>query len=229
VRRTKVSLSTAVAALEAHYGKQPRLETDPWKAVVWENVAYLVDDERRRATYEALRARVGLTPGNILRVPRAKLARVIVAGGMKPEHRAEKLRHAAEIASEVGVAQLRAMIKADPQRARRVLKRFPGIGEPGADRLLMLRGAALTLAPESNGLRVLIRLGWGKEDQDYGRTYRAVVLATEAHLQDDKPWLARAHGLLRHHGKSLCLRSRPLCIECPLQASCPASIVNARE
>jgi endonuclease III len=191
--------------------------------VVWENVAYLVDDEHRRATYEALRTEVGLAPEDILRVPRARLAKAIGAGGMKPEMRADKLRRAAEVATEVGVGKLKAMMKGDPKRARRTLKRFPGIGEPGADRLLMVRGVARTLAPDSNGLRVLLRLGWGKDDADYGRAYASVVAATEAHLPAEASWLSRAHVILRHHGKSLCLRKEPACLDCPLAARCPSS------
>jgi endonuclease III len=225
--RKTVSLPDAVRDLEAHYGALPRLETDPWKAIVWENVAYLVDDERRFTTYEVLRTEVGLDPESLLRVPRARLAKVIAAGGMKPEHRADKLRRAAEVATAVGARALKTMIKVDPKGARKVLKRFPGIGEPGADRLLMARGAARSLAPDSNGLRVLIRLGWGSDDADYGRAYRSVAVATEPLLPDDPAWLARAHVVLRHHGKALCLRGKPACTECPLRVRCPSSTATA--
>ena len=38
-----------------------------------------------------------------------------------------------------------------------ILKRFPGIGDPGADKILLCSRGAATLAPESNALRVLLR------------------------------------------------------------------------
>jgi endonuclease III len=220
---TRMTLVEAVSALVAHYGELPRLEADPWKAILWENVAYLVDDDRRRATYDALEREIGLTPEAILGVPTKRLAKVIAGGGMKPEMRADKVHRAAAIAQEVDVASLHSRMRADPSAARRVLKRFPGIADPGADRLLMAAGAARTLAPESNGLRVLLRLGWGTADEDYGRAYRSVTAATAPSLPDDPEWLARAHVALRHHGKTLCLRGEPRCSECPLRARCPSS------
>ena len=44
-------------------------------------------------------------------------------------------------------------------KARKALTAFPMIGAPVADRILLFCGAVPTLAPDSNALRVLIRLG----------------------------------------------------------------------
>ncbi|MGZ5380951.1 MAG: hypothetical protein ACXWFQ_03765, partial [Thermoanaerobaculia bacterium] len=92
--------------------------------------------------------------------------------------------------------------------------------EPGADKLLLAAGSAVTLAPDSNGLRVLVRLGYATEDANYAKTYRAVAEAVAPELPDDTAWLVAAHQLLRRHGRETCRRSEPRCEICPLAKGC---------
>jgi len=76
------------------------------------------------------------------------------------------------------------------------------------------------LGLESNGLRVLLRLGFAEEQKSYAASYRAIKQALSGQLPSDCKWLTGAHQLLRKHGQELCKRSRPLCNECPLKDSC---------
>ena len=76
------------------------------------------------------------------------------------------------------------------------------------------------LALESNGLRVLLRLGFGEEKKSYSTTYRLVQKAVEDGLDKDYAWLIQAHLLLRHHGQELCRRTKPECKKCPLALDC---------
>ena len=105
----------------------------------------------------------------------------------------------------------------------KLLKQLPGIGEPGADRILMIAGSVKTLAPDSNGARVLCRLGFGKDSARYDRMYRSVIQETMPELPDTPSWWLRAHQLLRQHGQSLCRRNAPRCRECPLAPRCPSA------
>jgi endonuclease-3 len=218
------ALALLIADLEALHGTpEPPAVVDPFEMVLLENVAYLVDDERRAAAFARLGEAVGLSPEAILAAPFEELARVIAKGGMKPEHRAAKLRAAAEIASELlpgGLPALRALCREDPVLAAKVLRRFPGIGEPGADKILLFGHARRTLAPDSNALRVLRRYGFGREEKDYGRTYRSVTASVAPQLPDDSAWLIRAHQLLRRHGQEICKAGVPLCERCPLTPRC---------
>src|SRR2546426_12509444 len=50
-----------------------------------------------------------------------------------------------------------------PAEARKILKRFPGIGDPGADKILLFCRGGQGLGPDSNALRVLVRLGRSEE------------------------------------------------------------------
>jgi hypothetical protein len=72
----------------------------------------------------------------------------------------------------------------------------------------------------SNGLRVLVRLGYAKDDANYAKTYRAAAEAVGPELPDGTAWLVAAHQLLRRHGQETCRRSEPRCKVCPLAKGC---------
>jgi endonuclease III len=105
-------------------------------------------------------------------------------------------------------------------KAKKALQTFPGIGESGAERILLFCHTHAVLALESNGLRVLLRLGFGEEKKSYSTTYRLVQKAVEEGLEKEYSWLIQAHLLLRHHGQELCKRTKPECKKCPLAADC---------
>ena len=201
-----MGLAAVVKALESSYGASPPCVTDPFEMIVLENAAYLVDDARRLETFERLRAAIGVMPEAIAAHSRDEIAEVIAGGGMLPEHRAEKVLECARLALRVGVSET-------------TLRKFPSIGEPYADRILLFNGKKATLAPDSNALRVLLRLGYGAESKNYAKTYRSVTATTAGELRDAK-FAQRAHFVLRRHGQELCKRSAPRCELCPIRQSC---------
>ena len=218
---SRPKLKEIVAALEKLYGKPARFpSSDPWELILRENASYLVDDATREEVFRSLKARIGVSPEAILEAPPERLVEAIQKGGMRPPMRADKLVEAGELGRETGLAELRRLAKEGGPEARKVLKRFPGIGEPGADKLLLAAGSAVTLAPDSNGLRVLVRLGYVVEDANYAKTYRAAAQAVAPELRDDRDWLVAAHQLLRRHGQETCRRSEPRCDICPLRKGC---------
>ncbi len=210
-----------VAQLRKTYGSATIPEpSDPFEAIVWENCAYLVDDERRAATYEALRKRVGVTPLELLSAGIKTIEVAISNGGMKPAHRAAKVLLSAEIAVEFAEGNLaRALAETDDKGRRRLLKRFPGVGDPGADKILLIGGYSNAPALDSNGLRVLERLGAIPPSSSYAVSYREGV----AYLRQQKVDTRDAFALLREHGRTLCKRTNRLCAECPLRKKCPSA------
>jgi endonuclease-3 len=213
-------LSQVVEQLQAHYGqpKVPRL-SGPWEMVLWENVAYLADDDRRREAFQTLKKRIGTEPGQILSASDEALLEVTRHGALADQF-AKKLRQCAKIALEEFDGDLRPLLKLPFAKAKKALQRFPGIGEPGAEKILLFCRAYPILALDSNGLRVLLRLGFGEEKKSYSTTYRLVQKAVEEGPNKDYAWLIQAHMLLRHHGQELCRRSEPMCDKCPLAAEC---------
>jgi endonuclease III len=188
--------------------------------ILLENVAYLVGDEQREAAFDALRDRVGLSPVEIVTAPEERLVEVARLGGMHPARRVEKLRRVAEIALQEFEGDLQSVLTQTLAKAKRALKKFPGIGDPGAEKILLFTRTQPVLALESNGLRAMMRLGYGEEQKTYSATYRSVQEAVEPELKNDFDWLIETHQLLRRHGQELCKRSEPRCVECPLKLNC---------
>ena len=214
----RIGLGDVVKSLRKHYGApqipEPR---DPFGIILWENAAYLVDDARRAQVYGSLEKDVGLAPAQLLAAGSRRIAAAIREGGMQPSHRAEKVLRCAEIAVSYADGELAAALQGMPlSKARALLKRFPGVGDPGADKILLLCGYASLPALESNGLRVLERLGFVVQDDAYARMYRAAVRS----LQDAQVDFVDAFALLRQHGRELCKRTAPFCQACPLRAKC---------
>jgi endonuclease III len=213
------ALADAVAVLERTQGApEGPPTTDPFELVLYENVAYLASPAKRREAFEELRREVGTTPAALLRARPGVIERV--AAGILKGSAAEKLRECARIAVEELGGDVAAALDRDPAGARRALRKFPGIGEPGADKILLLSGRVPTLAPESNALRVLARLGVIREEKSYTRTYAAGIEAAARALPLKIPALRRAHLLLQRHGQTLCRRTAPLCDACPLARGC---------
>jgi endonuclease III len=216
----KKPLKRCIGRLAKHYGKQkaPSL-AGPWEMILWENVAYLADDDRRREAFQKLKKRIGTEPSRIRAAPdRALLestAHGILAGQM-----AAKLRRCARVAIEQFEGDLRPVLKLPMRQASKSLQQFPGIGVPGAEKILLFTRTYPIMALDSNGVRVLLRLGFGKADKSYSKCYAQVQQAVATELKPDCDWLIQAHLLLRRHGRELCRRSKPLCGECPLAADC---------
>lgn len=219
-----MKIADAIDALTQRYGcPDPPITTDPFELILYENCAYLVDDERRLQVWNALKHRVGTRPADICDAPTGVIIDCIHAGGMQPERRAEKLKDAAAIAFEECGGDLNALIAGPIDQARRVLKKFPGIGDPGADKILASCGRLPVLALDSNGLRVLLRLGFGEQEKSYAKTYRSVQTALKEPLPTDVSWFVAAHQLLRQHGQTLCKTGSPRCDQCPLAPRCPSA------
>jgi len=211
-------LTAAIAKLETLY-RLPKPMTDPLALIVWENIGYLIDDARRTELFEEFRERVGLDANKIMRTPGAVLLDIAKRGGMNPGTRVSRLKNIAAIILESG--ELRAALKSLPlARARALLKKFPGIADPGADKILLFSGVSVQPALESNGLRVLVRVGFAPQQSSYSASFKAAVGAMKEHGVMERRWLMRAYAVLRAHGQALCKRTAPNCIACPLDKSC---------
>jgi endonuclease III len=207
--------------LEAHYGRPGMIPIGgPLEMILWENVAYLVNDERRKQTYEKLRQDVGTSPQQVLNASLTQLRQALEGGGIIMDRRVKKLSTIMRITMDEFGGDLNQILDFSPDKAKKALRLFPGIGEPGAEKILLFCRRLPVLALESNGLRVLLRLGFGTEQKNYSATYRSVGKAVQPHITEDYDWLIRAHQLLRIHGQQLCKRNSPRCKQCPLLDTC---------
>jgi len=207
--------------LRRHYG-EPAIPAarGPFELVIWENACYLLPDERRLEVFETLRERVGLTATAIDAAPDGILLPIAIRGGMRPEMRVFRWRQIAQITLNQFGGNLDSILAGTYAEAKKALKQFPTVGDPAAEKILLLCGVANGLPLESNGLRVLTRIGWGRSQKSYGATYRSVQEDLRAELPVHVEKLKEAHLLLRVHGKSLCKEKAPLCHQCPVCAEC---------
>ena len=215
------SLDDVVEALASHHGEQsaPALR-DPWELVVWETCAFGIGDADRKRLFDALERVTGLDPRRMLDAPAAKVVTVLELGGGMARYRYEKLRLNAGRALDMGLDTLRRATKEDPRAAKKLLKRFHGIGDPGADRVLMLAGTGRALGADAAVVRVLVRLGFGEASKDWSRSYRTSASAVESQLPSGRNALARIHAILGHHGREQCKNTRPVCGDCPVRDAC---------
>jgi len=222
-RKVARRLSDVVAALRRAYGTpQPPISDDPFTLILWEQVAYLASDAKRRAAFETLRRQVGLTPVAILAAPIATLRAIAHQGGsIGAATRAERMQKSAALVMARFEGDLRRALRLPLAKARKALEKFPMIGEPGADKILAWTKTARVLPLDSNALRVVQRLGIAPEAKDYRTSYRQAQDALAAELPKTYAGLIAAGQLLRLHGQELCRRSAPECERCPLQPGCP--------
>jgi len=186
--------------------------------VLWENVAYLADDAKRTEAFALLRKTVGTAPSDVLAASNPTLLEITRHGIVAPLF-ARKLREAAEVARDKFGGQVDRALSRDVAEASRQLRAFPGIGEPGAEKILVATGRAKSLPLDSNGLRVLLRIGFGSSVRSYAATYRSVKAALPLGRSTSKS-LFTTHLLLQRHGREVCKTTNPRCEACLLREMC---------
>lgn len=212
--------STLIDRLAQLYGEPaPPVVAEPFAMILWENVAYLANDTKRAEAFAELRTKVGLAPGNIRKAKDSVLL-AIGSKGIVAANTVEKLRRAAEIALDSFGDDLSPILDKPRAAATKDLRKFPSIGAPAAEKILLFNQRHPILALESNGLRVLVRLGYAPEHRNYATMYKNMQRALAPQLPANCAALIRAHQLLRQHGQELCKRTSPLCGSCPLRRNC---------
>ncbi|MBZ5603725.1 MAG: hypothetical protein LAO79_15600 [Acidobacteriia bacterium] len=200
--------------LEQLYGpQQPGWPTDPYLFLVWWHCGYPASDAACARGWESLKQSIGMRPEEISGASQAKLTKALAPGGMVPEKRAMRLKEIAARAQEL-------RLEGPLPKIRKVLKSFPNIGDPGADRILLFADIAPVAAVPSNGPHVLVRILHGQERENYGVTYREAQEAIEAGVAKNFEARKRAYLLLKRHGQETCKRTKPKCDVCPVAGDC---------
>jgi len=221
MRKANSSVGDLLDQLESYYGPQvPDWPTDPYLFLLWWQRGYPASDAACSKGWTALNQVTNTDPASILKIATPKLAAALKAGGMVPELRALRLKElAASVKDEFG-DDLRDALVGPIARARKTLKKFPGIAEPGADRILLFGGITAVAAVPSNCPQVLVRIVRGSETENYSQTYKEAQQAIESGTRATFYARTRAYLLLKRHGQEICKRSRPKCGECPVNANC---------
>lgn len=217
-------LAKLVAKLRSKYGPptSPPAKT-AFELIVWEKVAYLATDEKRADAFALLGRKIGLTPRKILAARRGELIDVLATGGIGAPERAENLVKAAELVVGDFDGSLDEVCRRPLADAKKQLMRIYGIGEPGAEKVLLFTRSHAVLGLDSNALRVLNRLGYGAAAKSYTTTYRTATAAALPELGSKTESLVEANLLLRTHGQTVCKTSAPRCGACVIREDCPSA------
>jgi len=216
-----VTLASILDRLEKHYKRlKPPGPVDAYGMILYANCGYPANDISCPKGFNALRRLIGLEPEAILAAPEAQLAQIMRLGGIVPEVRAKRLKEIAGRVKEKFGGDLSAALRRSLPEARKGLKQFPTIGEPGAEKILLFTKTTPVAAVPSGHVHVLHRLGFGSEKKSYAAGYRSAQEAILAELPSEFAALQRAYLLIQHHGREICKRTRPLCGTCPVSAGC---------
>ena len=214
------TIAKVLETLEGFYGAQEiPWPTDPYLYLVWLHCGYPASDERCSKGWHVLQKVIGVTPSQILDASPRELTKALASGGMVPEVRAQRLKEVAtRVVNECG-GNLGAALTGPVAAARRLLKKFPNIADPGADRILLFAGVSPAAAVPSNCPHVIVRILRGREGEDYSATY-SEAQRTIDNLPENVAARKRAFLLLKRHGQDLCKRAKPKCDRCPVSDVC---------
>lgn len=227
--QSRLTVAEVLNRLEKLYGPQePSFPVDPYEFLVWWYCGYPASDAACTKGWTSLTRNLGVAPSKLLLPKPAELAAAIKPGGMLPELRSQRIQELAfRVENEFG-GDLRAALAAPVLKARKLLKSFYGIADPGADRILLFARISPIAAVPSNCAGVLLRIFKKDTGKNYSATYREEQRIISSELPETFDTRTRAYLLLKRHGQQLCKWTNPKCTECPLQPYCAYASSNSR-
>ena len=217
----QLDVAAVLDKLEAFHGPQEACwPVEPYEFLIWWHCGYPASDATCTRGWNALKKNVGIEPKHILKATQVQLAAALKAGGIVPELRAMRLQQIAQrVMNEFG-GDPGSGLAGPVGQVRKALKKFPGIADPGADRILLFGHLQPVAAVPSNCNHVLVRIQLGLERENYSVNYREAQALIEADIPEQFHARMRAYLLLKQHGQTLCKRSKPKCDQCPVSSNC---------
>jgi endonuclease III len=208
--------------LESFHGIQtPNWPTDPYLFLIWWQCGYPASDTACAKGWESLQRISRLDPERLLSASPAKLAKALEPGGMMPELRAMRLQEIAERVTKEFNCDLRSALNGlSVAQVRAAFKKFPGIANPGVDRILLFGAISPVAAIPSNSPQVLVRIWTGVVPENYNKSYAEAQRILSSEIPEKFDARTRTYLLLKAHGQTLCKRSNPKCDSCPIANQC---------
>jgi len=226
------NLTQILEILEKQYGAQKLAgPTDPYEMIVFLNCGYPASDAKCAKGFEALKREVAVQAKQILAAPKIKLANLMRASAILPSACAERLKEIAhKTENEFGgslkpalqkrIVEAKGQLERGLKAAKKVLREFPTIGEPSAEKILLFSGLAPIAAVPSAFVDVPVRIFLGEPGKNYAADYKAAREILDSGLPQTFEARQRAYLLLKKHGQETCKRSKPKCEVCPLTGQC---------
>lgn len=140
--------------------------------------------------------------------------------------KARRLQEFARVVVEAHGGSVLALLAGAPETVRARVLAIWGIGPETADAITLYAGEQPTFVVDAYTVRLFERLALvppGGDAAQPRERYEAYRLYFLGHIGADVQQLNEWHALIVRHGQRVCLRSRPLCEACVLNARCPAA------
>jgi endonuclease III related protein len=173
---------------------------------VWRNAEAALDNLKHRGL---------LTVEALDRIDEVELAALIRPAGFF-KSKARKIKALIELVKREYGGALENMADEPLDSLRGKLLATHGIGPETADAICLYVASKPTFVVDAYAIRILRRIGVGPDGDGY-EDWRHVLLSN---LPADRELMNEYHALLVAHGKLLCRKSDPRCLECPLLDLC---------
>jgi endonuclease-3 len=191
--------------LKRRYGGEIEGRGDPFKVLVSCILSQRTREENTEVASRALFS-VASTPQQILRIPPAKLEKIIRRVGFARQ-KAGRIREVCKILVEKYNGRV--------PRERESLMELPGVGPKTADVTRCYGFGEPCIPVDTHVNRISKRLGLVREEADVEEVQEALKRAFER-----KDWILLNRGMVLF-GREICLPRNPRCNLCPIK-SCPS-------
>jgi endonuclease-3 related protein len=195
-------------------------DSDPFEVAVGAILVQNTQWTNAEAATERLKAAGALNVPAMSSIETEALAELIRPSGQFRQ-KAKKLRAFLDLIEAHGSFPALLALPADDLRAKLVATW--GIGEETADAIIAYAAHQPAFVIDAYTRRLFARLGVGPVESTAYTTWQRFFTST---LPVDGELWGRFHSLIVLHCKYLCRKSAPVCGECALSGSCPASSVR---
>lgn len=159
----------------------------------------------------ALKEKKLLTPQKLYRLKPKKLAALIRSSGYH-NLKASRIKNFLKFFFAVYAAEIKGMVKADPEALRAQLLEVNGIGQETADSILLYALNRPVFVVDSYARRILLRHALIEEEASYSQVQDIFM----RNLKQDAQLFNEYHALLVKLAKDYCHKKDPKCGICPL-------------
>jgi len=209
-------MTKILTTLEDYFGKINWNVQDPFKLLIGTILSQHTSDKNSHSAFRKLEEEVEVTPKVLASMDIADIKHLIKSAGLA-NIKARRIRAVSTVVLDRFGGNLSQVLALPLEKARQILRSFPGVGEKTADVVLGFSGCKSVIPVDTHLFTVAKRFGIVNSHK-----YEDVRVAYERLILPEKR--TQAHLLFIQLGKKICLARKPRCYLCPISQLCPKRI-----
>jgi endonuclease-3 len=206
-----------LAKILRRFPMQYRTESSTaFETLIWTILSQNTSDVNSKRAMERLEGRFEITPAALSQAPIDGLMDCIRSAGLY-RVKAPRIKQVSSMILDRFGGDLDSVVKRGPAEARSIMMELPGVGYKTADIVLAFVAGHPTIPVDTHVTRVSKRLGIVRRNAGY----EEIRLALERLVPPNRR--VRMHLSLIRFGREICKAPRPLCVQCPVNRTCPSS------